>query len=370
MQIAVIGGGINGLCTAWQLAQAGHTVTLFERDQLMQATSQASTKLLHGGLRYLEHLEFALVREGLQERAWWLAHVPGLTSTLRLILPLYRSSHRTFWKIKLGLWLYDRLAGRHNLGPHRWYSAEALGQFDAELHTQGLLGAFTFSDAQMDDYRLGLWVADQARATGVRIQESCPVTHVCTEGRLTTPVGESHFDTIINAAGPWTERLLTTSGITPRYRLDLIRGSHILFANSREAGYLLPVPGENRIFFVLPYKGQTLVGTTEVRQGLDEPIECSDAEASYLLNAYNTYFQEPKGMEDIKARYAGLRPLVYSTTDPTQASREYVIERQGRLITLYGGKWTTARALARAVAAEVEHPNKRIKGRLWGQRDS
>ncbi len=355
MQLAVIGGGINGLCTAWQLAQAGHAVTLFERDRLMEATSQASTKLLHGGLRYLEHGELALVREGLQERAWWLAHAPELTNSIRLILPLYQSSRRSAWKVKLGLWLYDRLAGRRNLGRHRWYSAEALGQLTSELHTPELRGGFTLSDAQMDDYRLGLWVADQARAKGVRIQEGCPVTQIGTQGQLITPMGKSQFDVVINATGPWAEQILLCSGITPRYRLDLVRGSHILFADPRQDGYLLPVPGEGRIFFVLPYKGQSLVGTTEVRQEFDEPIECSDAEAAYLLNAYNTYFKEPKGMADITMRYAGLRPLVYSAIDPTRGSREYVIERQGRLITLYGGKWATARALARAVAAEIEH---------------
>lgn len=117
MQIAVVGGGINGLCSAWQLALAGHQVTLFERDQLMQATSAASSKLLHGGLRYLEQGEFRLVREALQERRWWLKKAPQLTRRLPILYPLYQDSQRARWQLKIGLWLYDSFAGKKTYRP-------------------------------------------------------------------------------------------------------------------------------------------------------------------------------------------------------------------------------------------------------------
>ncbi len=161
------------------------------------------------------------------------------------------------------------------------------------------------------------------------------------------------FDRIINVAGPWAEQFLHRAGIASRYRLDLVRGSHILFKETCAAGCLLQVPGERRIFFVLPYQGRTLVGTTEVRQGLDQPIECDDDEAGYLLDAYNSYFCANKAAADIVGRFAGLRPLVHSATDPSQATREYAIERHGLLISVFGGKWTTARRLGCVVAKQI-----------------
>ena len=123
MRLAVIGGGINGLAAAWQLALAGHQVELFERDGLMQATSAASSKLLHGGLRYLEQAEFRLVHEALQERRWWLKKAPQLTRRLPMLYPLYQAGRRPRWQLKIGLWLYDLLSGRQGIGRHRWLTA-------------------------------------------------------------------------------------------------------------------------------------------------------------------------------------------------------------------------------------------------------
>ena len=141
-----------------------------------------------------------------------------------------------------------------------------------------------------------------------------------------------------------------------------VGGSHVLFAEPVSAGYFFQVPGESRVFFVLPYQGRTLVGTTEVRQGLAEPIACSEAEAAYLVKAYNAYMREPKRVEDIVASFAAVRPLIRSASDPGRASREYALERQGRLLTVYGGKWTTARALGQRVARAVAQMGKESHG--------
>jgi glycerol-3-phosphate dehydrogenase len=265
-------------------------VTLYEQEELMQATSRASTKLLHGGLRYLENGEFRLVYEALRERYWWLNQVPSLTQPLELVLPIYTNSQRSRWLLKLGLWLYDQLAGQYRVGQHRWHHALALSTVATDLKTPNLVGGFTFSDGQMDDYRLGLWVAEQARRVGVQIQEHQRVNRLYLDGRLETAIDMRQYDAIINVAGPWAESLLQKSGITSRYQLDLVRGSHILFNEPIQRGYLLQVPNEPRIFFVLPYQGKTLVGTTEVRQSLEQPIQCSEAEADYLVQAYNAYF--------------------------------------------------------------------------------
>ena len=346
----MVGGGINGLASAWALLQAGHDVTLFERDGLMQATSSASTKLLHGGLRYLEHGQLRLVYEALHERNWWLRQVPELAHPIQLVVPVYDGFSRPRWKLKAGLWLYDRLAGGGRLGRHRWHDPDQLQALAPDLDRAGLQGGYTFYDGQMDDYRLGLWVAEQVRALGGAVHEGEPVERLDTAGGVVTTAGAHAFDRVANVAGPWAEALNQRSGVPCGYHLDLIRGSHILFDEPLGAGFLLESPRDGRAFFALPYQGQTLVGTTEVRQDLDQPIACSEAERDYLLEAYNHYFRDRKQAADIAATFAGVRPLIRAGSDPTRVSREYKLERRGALVTVYGGKWTTARRLGQKVA--------------------
>ena len=353
MRVAVVGGGINGLASAWVLLQAGHEVTVFERDGLMGATSSASTKLLHGGLRYLEHGQLRLVYEALHERNWWLRQVPELTQALELVVPVYPGSSRPRWKLKAGLWLYDRLAGRGRIGRHCWHGPADLAERAPGLDTTGLKGGYTFFDGQMDDYRLGLWVAEQVRHMGGVIHDGEAVERLDTAGGVTTASGSHRFDRVVNVAGPWAEALNEGSGVACGWHLDLIRGSHILFDQSLAAGFLLEHPRDGRAFFALPYQGRTLVGTTEVRQDLDEPIACSEAERDYLLAGYNHYFRDRRRAADIAETFAGVRPLIRSGADPTKVSREYKLERRGQLVTVYGGKWTTARRLGQKVAELV-----------------
>jgi glycerol-3-phosphate dehydrogenase len=354
LDIAIVGGGINGLCCAWTLAEHGHKVTLFERGKLMAHTSSASTKLLHGGLRYLENFHFRLVREALRERAWWLANVPELTQPVELFLPVSSTSPRPAWLLGLGLWLYDRLAGSAKIQPFRYLDHTELKAQTPEIRHADLSGGFRFFDGQMDDYALGLWVADRARESGARLVEHAEVSRVSTDGRLSHNGETSPFDRIFNVAGPWAETLLRESGVTSRYRLQLVRGSHILFEEPIDRGYFLQVPGEKRIFFVLPYKGRTLVGTTEEPHSLETPIRCSEQEAEYLVGAYNVYFRERESVSDIRDSFAGVRPLIRSAANPSRLSREYAIERRGKLITVFGGKWTTSRALAHRVSHELD----------------
>jgi len=252
MRIGIVGGGINGLCAAWQLALAGHDVSLFERGRLLGETSSSSSKLLHGGIRYLENFEFRLVKEA-----------------------------------------------------------------------------------------------------GVQCFEDTDVASIDEGGGLKLSDHSETFDRIINLAGPWAADLNCKSGIPSAYSLDLVRGSHLILERSCDNGYLLEVPGERRVFFVLPYDGKTLLGTTEVRQSLEDPIQCSDDEKQYLLKAYNHYFIHQADETDVVNAFAGIRPLIKSAKDPGRATREYAIERNGKVFTVFGGKWTTARALARKIVMEV-----------------
>ena len=353
MKIGIVGGGINGLCVASEALKKGHEVTLFERGQLMSETSANSSKLLHGGLRYLEHAEFRLVRESLKERKYWLNKSSELTRPLRFYLPIYKTSRRPAWMVRVGLYLYDILAGKHTIQKHRKENIDQFSKQFPQFNKSNLSALYSYSDGQMDDKHLGLMLADELRSEGCRIFENSPVSRLDNDGTIHLESGELHqFDKVINAAGPWVEALLQRSNIKTETHLDLIRGSHIIIDRPLDSGFILEVPGEERVFFVLPHHGKTLVGTTEVRQSIDEPIKASSKEISYLLAAYQHYFDNGVTEVDIVGNYAGLRPLLISHKTPNKASREYAIEKHGKIITVFGGKWTTSRALGENLASK------------------
>ncbi|MGA7831903.1 MAG: glycerol-3-phosphate dehydrogenase/oxidase [Terracidiphilus sp.] len=348
MKVAVIGGGINGVMTAWALALKGMSVDLFEQGRLMGATSSASTKLLHGGLRYLEHGHLRLVREALHERQWWMIRAPHLAKPIRIMLPIYKNSGKPAWVVRVGLTLYDRLAGRASLGDWGWRSREEMLSACAGFRSEGLQGAFSFYDGQMDDYALGLWAAGKAREAGVTIHTETKVTSLSQDAVLAANGHQHRYDRIVNAAGPWAKQLLDASNIPSVHNLDLVRGSHLLIDCDCECALLVQSPSDGRICFILPYHGKTLVGTTEVRQELNEPVSCSAAEASYLQELFGYYF--PKRNQKVCESFAGLRSLIRSNANPNKATREYVIEKSGKIVNVFGGKWTTARALGLRVA--------------------
>ncbi len=364
MRLAVVGGGINGLCVSWEAAKKGADVTLFEKNSIMGATSSASSKLLHGGLRYLETFDFKLVKEALSERNWWIENVPAIVHPLEMHLPVFKSSNRSKLKYNIGLWLYDILAGKKNIHNHRWLNKSLFTCKSRILKSDELIGGFIFYDGQMQDYELGCWVAEQAKNEGVVIKENIGITRFNTQGGIfITNANEeknllnysylNNYDFVVNTSGSYAEQLLIDSLVEPKFSIDHIRGSHIIIDRSIPNGYLLEVPFDNRIFFVLPYKNQTLIGTTEVRQKLNEEIRCSKLEEEYLVNAYNNYFVQKICKNDIINSFSGLRPLIKSKNDFSKASREYAIQQDDKLVTVFGGKWTTARSLAKHVCDRI-----------------
>ena len=360
MNIAIIGGGISGLCTALESANRGANVTLYERGEIMKGTSNASTKLLHGGLRYLENLEFGLVRESLKERAWWLKNVPSLAKPIELHLPIYKNLLRSKYKYKIGLWLYDQLAGKNNIKKHKWLSRSLFVEKNKGLNSELLDGGFVFYDGQMNDYELGIWVAEKAKSLGVKIKEYHEISNISTDGKFTFLNKKNNngddsklFDHVIIAAGSYTEQLLVKSNITPNYKINHIRGSHILIDRHIDKGYFFEYPNQKRIFFVLPYKNQTLIGTTEEIQKLSDPVSCSNKEKNYLIKGYNHYFCDKICLNDIVSQFAGLRPLISSKKKYSNSSREYAIQKNNKVISIYGGKWTTSRALARQICNQI-----------------
>jgi glycerol-3-phosphate dehydrogenase len=356
MRIGIVGGGINGVCIAWEAAGRGHTVTLLERDRLIGQTSSASSKLLHGGLRYLELGDFRLVREALREREWWISHAGGdLAWLLDFYLPIYRDSRRNRLWVGAGLWLYDLLAGRLAHERHRWLDRESLLAAVPSLDERGLVGGFAFVDGQMNDLALGRWVAERAVEAGASLVEHCEVTRVAVDGSVCLRDDRRlRFDRVANVAGPWAKSLLENSGIPPSVDLNLVRGSHLVLNRPQRVGLMLEHPEDRRAFFVLPHGQNTLLGTTEVIQTLDQPVECSEAEKDYLLAGYNRYLRDSVSGSDIVRAFSGLRPLVREERSASKTSRQYVIERTGALFNVWGGKWTTSRSLARRVIDAIE----------------
>lgn len=344
MQVAVVGAGIIGACTAWVLARKGAKVTLFERAQPMGETSRASSKLLHGGLRYLETGQFRLVRKALHARSSWLSQAPHLCRPLQLLLPMYRNQGRSPLTLSAGIRLYDMLAMGSGFPCARRLSPQATRVQQPGLKDQHLIGAWAFYDAQMDDYALGQWVIDQFCMQGGQLITGHPV-HTLAELEA--------FDRIVNATGPWAMDLRHTQPFPPRYTLDWVRGSHIVLHRPCPAALLLQVPGQNRIFFVLPYQGHTLIGTTEVRQATPQNPGPSADEIRYLLDAHNHYLTPAAQPSDVAHAFAGVRPLLRSAADPSAATREWAFERIGKVLHIYGGKWTTAHNQGEEAATRI-----------------
>lgn len=359
-RVAVIGGGINGSGIAWELARRDYEVVLFEKGICGAQTSSATTKMIHGGLRYLERLHIGLVRESLRERAWLLEHLPALVKPLEILLPLYAGSPRSRTTIRLGLLLYDALAGRSVIRRHQTLTpGELLAR--APLVAEGLQGGFGYADAQVDDFALVRAVVASAIRDGATVREQTRVERLERNGSgwlVHTSAGDApRFDLIVNAAGPWMNELLRTNRIPARYVLTLVRGSHLVLTRRvSESGLLLQSSGDRRVFFALPWKGATLVGTTEVVQKEPpERVRASEEEIDYLLTRYNRYFRDPITRADVASTFSGVRPLVGRAGNPSAIDRDSRVVRRGNVINVFGGKLTTFMALARRVALRTDN---------------
>ena len=354
MKIAVLGGGINGVMIAWELCKANHEVTLYEKNTLMKETSSNSTKLLHGGLRYLENYEFGLVREALKDRAWWIKSAPHLAKPIKIFIPIYKQSRRPAWLYELGLYLYNFFAGENSLGKHQKYMQADMKNLCTDLKDEGLLKGFSFFDGQMDDYKLGLWASEKVKEyKNFVLNENTVVQKVKEEGVVIINNHQKKFDRVINAAGPWAGQLLKESNIDIKYELDLIRGSHIVVDKKIDNGYFLEAPKERRIFFALPYYEHTLIGTTEVQQSIFDEIKPSKEEVNYLINAFNYYFVDEVKKKDIVKTFSGVRLMVKNSNNPNKIKREYAFQYDKNLISVFGGKWTTAKNLSKKLLKTI-----------------
>ena len=370
-RVAVIGGGINGAGAAWELARRDYEVVLFDKGTCGAQTSSATTKMVHGGLRYLERFHFALVRESLRERAWLLRNAPALVKPLEILLPIYEDSPRSRMVLKAGLTMYDRLAADENIARHASLDVQQLLE-RVPLTPAGLLGGFSYWDAQVDDFALVRAVVASAVRDGATVREHTKIDAIRRDGdgwivrALSSRVGsdptlldnaEERFDVVVNAAGPWMNELLRANDIRASYVLSLVRGSHlVLDRRVSDAGLLLQSTSDRRVFFVLPWKETTLVGTTEVLQRESpDRVHASDEEIEYLIQRFNHYVREPISRANIKSTFSGVRPLVGRATNPSAIARDFRVVRDGTMVNVFGGKLTTFMALARKVALRVDN---------------
>ncbi|HJS31299.1 MAG TPA: glycerol-3-phosphate dehydrogenase, partial [Alphaproteobacteria bacterium] len=360
--LLIIGGGINGAGIARDASGRGLRVLLVEVEDLASATSSASSKLIHGGLRYLEHYAFRLVREALAEREVLLSIAPHIIWPLSFVLP-HVAELRPAWMIRLGLWLYDHLGGRSVLPESRAVDLRTSG-FGRGLRPE-LTRGFVYSDCWVDDARLVVLNARDAADRGAVVCVRTGLVSARREDGAWRAVlvdhehgvsREARARAVVNAAGPWARDVLTGSlGRNTPARLRLVKGSHIVVPRQYEGDHALILQNDDRrIVFVIPYEGRySLIGTTDVMfDGAARGVAISDDETLYLCSAVNRYLAKPVAPSDIVWSYAGVRPLYDDgKSSVSEVTRDYVLELDASdgaapLLTVFGGKITTFRRLA------------------------
>jgi glycerol-3-phosphate dehydrogenase len=367
--LAIIGGGVNGCGIARDAIGRGNSVFLCEMNDLASGTSSWSTKLVHGGLRYLEYYEFRLVREALIEREilWQIA--PHIIRPLRFVLP-HHAGLRPTWLLRLGLFLYDHIGGRHLLPPTRTVdlTRDEVGKpLIPGRYTKG----FEYSDCFVDDARLVVLTARDAADRGaeirtrsrvVEIRQGNGIWQVTVEDKSSGARSTIRARVLVNAGGPWVEQVLAAgSGVNAKAKVRLVQGSHIvvpkLYAHDR--AYMFQ-NSDGRIVFVIPYQDDfTLIGTTDRDyEGDPAKVKASAEEIQYLCDSVSEYLAKPVRPADVVWTYAGVRPLYDDgASEAKAATREYVLELDTPggtpLLSIYGGKITTHRRLAEEVLEKL-----------------
>ena len=358
--LVVIGAGITGCGIALDAAQRGLEVLLIDKNDVAGGTSSRSSKLIHGGLRYLKQMQFRITRLACRERDRMLALSPHLVRPIRFVYPAYHGDRTPGWQIDLGLWMYDRLTARP--ARHTQLEPDALAELLPGLEVEGLDRALAYTDAMADDARLTLAVAATAHAYGAATLTRCELLEGVRDpddringlvladlesgASLTVTAGA-----VINATGVWTDAVRDRLGL-PGSHLRPSRGAHVVLPSTRlplGAAVTMPSPDDGRPVFLIPHPEGILVGTTDLYHDgpLDDPRP-SDAEVNYLLRAASAAFDGPPITRDeVRGCFAGLRPILDThADDPSEASREEGIWEEAGLLSVAGGKLTTWRSTA------------------------
>jgi glycerol-3-phosphate dehydrogenase len=376
--VVVIGGGINGAGIARDAVLRGLRVAVLEQGDFASGTSSRSTKLIHGGLRYLEHGEIRLVLEATRERERLRRLVPHLVRPMRFVMPIYAGARVGRWKLRAGLWAYDLLAGIRNVKRHRMLSAAEVGRMEPALRTDALRGAGEFWDCWTNDARLVVeTLVSAVEAGAVALSYAAVVGFEKEDGRIVgVRVHDREADrdvvvrarVVVNASGPWVDEVCSLDAPGSR-RLRLTKGAHVIVPRDRvgnDAAWALTSIRDQRVMFVIPWGAHDLVGTTDTDHvgGPSIPPTVDAEDVAYLLETVNHYAPsarlEPR---DVVGAYAGLRPLIAPARPdaaPSAISREEeIFESSSGLLSVAGGKLTTYRLIARAV---VDRAAARLRG--------
>lgn len=359
-QILIIGGGVQGCAVAQACAAAGFSTLLIEQQQWGWATSSRSSKLIHGGLRYLQTGQFKLVKECLEEREWMLEYLPELVTRNWFYIPVYQNSKFRPWHLQLGLTLYAFLTGFTRNGSFRKIAPKNWEKLP--FKQENLQAIFAYQDAQTDDLALTRMIQKNAQRLGATCLEQ--VTFVSAErnrdhydANLLVDGDNKRISTdfIINASGPWINHVLEKISPPPKHvEVDLVQGTHIVIeeAISDECFYL-EAPSDQRAVFVLPWHGKTLIGTTETPfRGQPEDCEPLPAEIDYLLHTVKHYF--PEQSLTICEQWSGLRVLPKTHQVAFLRPRDVMLTVEEGMLSIYGGKLTAWRSTAARVLHEIE----------------
>jgi glycerol-3-phosphate dehydrogenase len=371
VDLLVIGGGITGAGIARDAALRGFRIALVDKGDFGSGTSSHSSRLIHGGIRYLEQRDFRLVFEASRERRILLRIAPHLVRPLPFLFPVYRGARVPAWKLRAGMWLYDLLAAFRNVKRHRWLSAKQVRRAEPALKDRGLTGAALYWDAQTDDARLVLATMRSAARAGALVANYAEVTSLLKpDGRVRGAVvrdllsGETRTVralVVVNAGGPWVDALRRMDDPAAPPLLRATKGAHVAVPRRRlghERAITLFSPIDGRVMFVLPWGDLSYVGTTDTdADASPDAVRVTADDVTYLLRSANAAFPDAHlASNDVVSVWAGLRPLLRQdpAATPSEVSREHrVVESAQGLITIAGGKLTTHRVMARDVADRV-----------------
>ena len=372
VDVLVIGGGITGAGIARDAALRGFRTAVVDKGDFANGTSSHSSRLIHGGLRYLEQYEFHLVREASRERRVLLNVAPHLVHPLAFVLPSYRGARVPAWRLRAGLWLYDLLAGFRNVRLHRWLGRKGTLRLEPGLRDTDLQGAALYFDAQTDDARLTLATMRAAAQAGALVASHADVTALLKpDGRIRGAAVRDVLSgqeygvralVVVNATGPWADQLRRLEAPDAEPLLRLTKGAHVAVPRQR-VGHVramtLTSPLDGRVMFVLPWGDLSYIGTTDTDEDTSpDDVRATGEDAIYLLRSANWFFPTARlSPRDVVATWAGLRPLLRAgalDVAPSATSREHrVVEGPGGLLTIAGGKLTTYRLMARDVVDRV-----------------
>ncbi len=388
VDVLIIGGGITGAGIARDAALRGFRTAVVDKGDLAGGTSSLSSRLIHGGIRYLEQHDFRLVFEASRERRILLRIAPHLVHPLPFVFPVYRGARVPAWKLRAGMWLYDALAVFRNVKAHRWLRPQATRRLEPGLRDKDLQGAALYYDAQTDDARLAIGTMRSAARAGALVANYAEVTALLkpdgrTRGASLVDVLTGRSFTVralvvVNATGPWVDRLRRLDEPAAEPLLRLTKGAHIAVARQRVGNtqaITLMSPLDGRVMFVIPWGDLSYIGTTDTDEDASpDEVRATARDVIYLLRSVNAFFPQARlSPRDVIATWAGLRPLLRPARamEPSAASREHrVVESATGLVTIAGGKLTTHRVMARDVVDRVAARLRVLDGRPRAPRPS